>query len=186
MGNPKARVKLIEYASLTCPHCRKFAETGVTPLVAKYVRTGQVSYEFRNFVLNGADLAASLVARCGGSRSFFPIIGDLYAAQPAWVGRVTSLSEAQKQEMVAMPEAARLTRMASAAGLLPLAAKHGVPAAAAKRCLSDTARLAQLGTMAQAASAAGVNHTPTFFIDGAEVHAHGWDELEPLLRKTLG
>ena len=48
MGNPAAHVKVVEYGSLACPHCRHFEETGYRPLVQKYVRTGQVSYEFRN------------------------------------------------------------------------------------------------------------------------------------------
>ena len=49
MGNPNAKVKLVEYGSLACPHCRHFEETGYKPLVQQYVRTGRVSYEFRNF-----------------------------------------------------------------------------------------------------------------------------------------
>src|SRR6185436_6210996 len=46
MGNPNAKVQLIEYGSLTCPHCREFDETGVTPLIEGYVKTGKVGYEF--------------------------------------------------------------------------------------------------------------------------------------------
>ena len=185
MGNPKARVKLVEYASLTCPHCRQFALTGVAPLVANHVRTGKVSYEFRNFVLNGVDIAATLVARCGGARSFFPVTHALYAAQKTWMDRVTALTEDQKSEISALSGGAQLSRVAQAAGILPIAAKHGVTAAAARRCLNDPAALKRIGAMAEAASAAGVNHTPTFSINGAVVHAHGWSELEPMLRKAL-
>src|SRR5574338_12031 len=50
MGNPDAKVKLVEYGSLTCPHCREFDEAAVTPLINDYVKSGQVSYEFRNYV----------------------------------------------------------------------------------------------------------------------------------------
>ena len=56
MGNPNAKVKLIEYGSLTCPHCREFDEKGVQPLIANYVKTGQVSWEFRNYVRDAFDL----------------------------------------------------------------------------------------------------------------------------------
>ena len=72
MGNPKAKVQLIEIGSLTCPHCREFDETGVTPLVEQYVKTGKVGYEFRNYVRDPFDLTASLIARCNGAQSFFP------------------------------------------------------------------------------------------------------------------
>ncbi len=56
MGNPYAKTALVEYGSLACPHCRHFEETGYKPLVQQYVRTGRVSYEFRNFLLNAPDI----------------------------------------------------------------------------------------------------------------------------------
>ena len=72
MGNPKAKIEVVEYGSLTCPHCRHFAETAVNPLVAQYVRTGKASYEFRPFILDGIDVAANLVARCSGPATLLP------------------------------------------------------------------------------------------------------------------
>ena len=48
MGNPNAKVQLIEYGSMTCPHCREFDETGTQPLIDKYVKTGKVGFEYRN------------------------------------------------------------------------------------------------------------------------------------------
>src|SRR5579863_6598616 len=51
MGNPAAPVKLVEYGSLSCPHCAHFAEFGFKPLVAKYVDSGKVSYEYRSFAI---------------------------------------------------------------------------------------------------------------------------------------
>ena len=73
MGNPNARVKLVEYGSLACPHCRHFEETGYKPLVQGYVRTGRVSYEFRSFLLNAPDISVSLLAHCAGPAKFFPM-----------------------------------------------------------------------------------------------------------------
>src|SRR4051812_27460632 len=61
VGNPKAKVAIVEYGSLTCPHCQHFAETALKPLFQDYIRTGKASYEFRSFILNGPDLAATLV-----------------------------------------------------------------------------------------------------------------------------
>ena len=61
MGNPNAPITLIEYGSLTCPHCAAFSKDGVETLKAKYVATGKVSYEFRSFLLHGQDLMATTV-----------------------------------------------------------------------------------------------------------------------------
>ncbi|MCA1653471.1 MAG: DsbA family protein, partial [Sphingomonadales bacterium] len=66
MGNPNAKVKLIEYGSLTCPHCAEFEEKGGKPLIDNYVKKGLVSFEFRNFVRDPYDITAALIARCGG------------------------------------------------------------------------------------------------------------------------
>ena len=93
MGNPAAKVKLVEYGSLTCGHCATFAKAGMAPLVGTYVRSGKVSYEYRNFVLNGLDVAATLVARCGGPGRFFPVADTLYATQDQWMGRVSDLTD---------------------------------------------------------------------------------------------
>src|SRR3954453_2922500 len=102
MGNPKAKVAIVEYASLTCPHCRHFAEDAVKPLLQQYVRTGKASYEYRSYVLNGIDLAATLVARCGGPSRFFPIAEQLYATQPNWAGKVDALPKAEQDKLQAM------------------------------------------------------------------------------------
>src|SRR3954469_1746838 len=92
MGNPAARVKLLEYGSLTCPHCAAFAREGEAALVQNYVRTGRVSYEYRNYILNGIDIVASLLARCSGPSGFFPMAQNLYATQQQWIGRITGLT----------------------------------------------------------------------------------------------
>ena len=72
MGNPDAPVKLVEYASLTCPHCARISPTKATAALRDtYVRSGQVSWEFRHFLLNAPDLALSLLARCQPPAAFF-------------------------------------------------------------------------------------------------------------------
>ncbi|MFL6735367.1 MAG: thioredoxin domain-containing protein [Sphingomicrobium sp.] len=186
MGNPNAKLKLVEYGSLTCSHCQHFALAGVKPLIADYVRTGKASYEYRNYILNGLDVSASLVARCGGAARFFPVADDLYSTQRQWMGRVTSLTQAQKDQLNALPEGQRLARLAEVAGLIAVGAKHGIPPAQAKRCLADQAALDRLGKMAEAASERGVHGTPTFFINGANIGTHSWATLEPILRESTG
>lgn len=186
MGNPAARVKLVEYGSLTCPHCAAFAHEGEPALVQTYVRTGSVSYEYRNYVLNGIDVVATLLARCSGTSGFFPMSLALYATQPQWIGRISGLSQAQKDQIKALPEGQRLVRLAQIGGLTQVAARYGVAPARASQCLGDKAALDRLGSMVEAANALGVDGTPTFFVNGTRADTNLWSGLEPLIRNAGG
>jgi protein-disulfide isomerase len=186
MGNPAAKVKLVEYGSLTCGHCANFVEAGMAALVGTYVSSGKVSYEYRSFILNGLDVAATLVARCGGPSRFFPVADKLYAAQGQWMGRVRSLTDAQKSQLNALPENQRLGRLAELAGITQIAAQHGIAPAQAKRCLADQTALDRLASMSEAAQAQGVQGTPTFFLNGGNIGPHSWSTLEPILREAAG
>ncbi|PNB52710.1 protein-disulfide isomerase, partial [Pseudomonas sp. FW305-130] len=65
IGNPSAKVKLIEFGSHTCPHCARFDAEGLPALRSGYIATGQVSYEFRDFPIHGAlDLGPILLGHC--------------------------------------------------------------------------------------------------------------------------
>jgi len=186
MGNPDAKVKLIEYGSLACPHCRHFEETGFAPLAQKYVRTGRVSYEFRNLLINGPDISISLLARCSGPANFFAMSKYVYDAQPQWQKKLEDMSDADKAALGNMTTQQQIVRYAEIAGMGPMAARFGVGAGKAKQCLTDPAGLQKLLDMTKAAESAGVNHTPTFLIDGKVNDAATWDELEPELKKALG
>ena len=186
MGNPAAPVKLVEYGSLTCPHCAAFAREGEPALVDKYVRTGRVSYEYRNYVLNGIDVVATLLARCSGTGGFFPMAQALYATQPQWIGRINGLAAAQKDALKAMPEAQRLVRLGEIGGLTQVAGRYGVSAARANQCLADKAALDRLGKMVEAGNALGVEGTPTFFINGVAANTNVWTGLEPLISNAGG
>ena len=185
MGNPAARVKVVEYGSLTCPHCASFTNSAKAALAAR-VRTGKVSFEFRNFVLNGIDVAATLVARCGGPSRFFPLTERLYATQEAWVGKITGLPQAQQQSLQAMSDAQRLVKLAELGGMTQLAAQGGVAPAQTQACLSHPAGLQRLVQMAEAAEAQGVHGTPTFFINGAQAPVNDWPGIEALIVKAGG
>jgi protein-disulfide isomerase len=186
MGNPNARIKLVEYGSLTCGHCANFARAGMATLVGRYVRGGKVSYEYRNYILNGLDVAASLVARCGGAARFFPVADKLYSTQAQWLGRAEALTAGQKAQLNALPENQRLGRLAEIAGITQIAAQQGIAPAQAKRCLGDEAALNGLAKMAEAAEAQGVSATPTFFFNGANIGTQNWATLEPILREAAG
>jgi protein-disulfide isomerase len=182
MGNPEAKIAIVEYGSLTCPHCRHFAQTGVTPLIQKYVRSGKASYEYRSLILNGVDLAATLVARCEGPERFFPTAASLYAKQPAWVAKVEKLPDSERDRLQSLPPTEMMTKVAEIAGIIPLAAANGIAPERARQCLKDEAAANRLAEMYQAALDAGVEGTPTFFVNGKHVAAIDWPTLEPLLK----
>jgi len=184
MGNPAAKVKLIEYGSLACPHCRHFEETGYKPLVAKYVRTGRVSYEFRNLLLNSPDIAVSLLAHCAGPAKFFPMSVEVFATQPQWEAKVINLSDTQKAEIAKMDDTQQLVRFADIAGFPRIAARYGLNTARSHQCLTDAKGLQRLLDVTAKAGDMGIDHTPTFLIDGKVVDAAVWEQLEPLLKKA--
>lgn len=184
VGNPNAATKLVEYGSLTCSHCAAFATEGLPKLLQGPVRSGQLSFEFRHFVLNGFDLTASLLARCAAPANYFAVTDAMFAAQPRWLGRFTALTPAQSGEIQALPEAERPWRIAKLGGLDALAATGGVAPARAKACLADKAAIERLVAIRRAAAATyGVAGTPTFVINGKKAEgAHDWATLAPLLR----
>ena len=194
MGNPTAKVHLIEYGSLTCPHCRAFDEEGVTPLIDNYVKTGNVSYEFRNYVRDAFDMSASLIARCNGPKGFFQLTRALYKDQPNWVAKVQAAPQDQLEQLSSLPPNQVGVTAAKFAGLQEWAAMRGIPEAKSAQCLSNTNevnRLVQMNTEAtdQYPEFPG---TPTFIIDGKMwdagrvTEAGLWPALEKALKAKLG
>lgn len=186
MGNPKARVTLVEYGSLTCPHCRHFAETGIKPLTANYIRTGKVRFEFRNYILNGYDLSASVIARCGGAGRFFPAAEAFYATQESWIDRIRKTPRDRLQAVEELPNDQKLAAMAEIGGFKAIAAGKGITPAAADKCLSDPAAAKRLVDMTDAAQERyGVKGTPTFFVNGTRVEGADWASVEAALEAAL-
>jgi protein-disulfide isomerase len=185
MGNPDAKVKLVEYGSLACPHCRHFEETGYKPLVQGYVRKGQVSYEFRNLLLNGPDISVSLLTRCAGPAKFFPMSQLVFATQPQWEDRIEKMTDADKAALDKMTDEQRIVRFAEIGAMPEMAIRFGLNPARARQCLTDKNGLKRLLAITQAANDRGINHTPTFIINGQVSDAAAWDQLEPQLKKAL-
>ena len=188
MGNPDAKVKLIEYGSLTCPHCREFDEKGAEPLMNTYVKSGQVSWEFRNYVRDAFDLAATLIARCNGPSSFFPLARALYKDQPNWEAKMQTAPQAQIEALQAMPSAQIPAAAARLAGLQEWAAARGVPEAKSTACLADSNGVNKLVEMNANATQQFPDFpgTPTFVLNGKMVeNVATWDTLEPKLREAL-
>jgi protein-disulfide isomerase len=189
MGNPEAKVKLLEFGSMTCPHCADFDEAAAEPLMNNYVKTGQVSWEFRNYVRDAFDVAASLVARCNGEKGFFPLTRALYKDQKTWVGKVQNTPPAQLEQLQSLPPTQQFAQLAKIAGFQEWAAARGVPAAKSTQCLSDENSVNQLVQMTSDASTEfpELPGTPSFAINGTLLEKAGnWATLEPQIRNALG
>lgn len=193
MGNPKARVALIEYGSMTCPHCRRFDEAGVTPLIAKYVKTGKVSYEFRNYLLNALDLPPSLIARCNGAKSFFPLTRALFKDQVVWIRKVQAVPAARFESVQNLPPDKAVVTVAGFAGLPQWAAARGLTRAKSAQCLANKAEIDRLVQMTSDATTQfpDFSGTPTFIINGKMVDLgvirenEVWPTLEKKLNEAL-
>lgn len=182
MGNPDAPVKVVEFFSLTCPHCAHFAEEGAPRLIQTYVRSGRVSLEYRNFILNGLDLAASLISRCAPPQNYFALNHEILASQAQWTGRISAMTEQQRQQMQGLSPLETMQRVIGISGLNAIAARHGVTSARAQTCINQ-AGIDRLVEMQQAGNRFGVTGTPTFAINGQIAgSARDWASLEPVLR----
>jgi protein-disulfide isomerase len=189
MGNPAAPVKVVEYASFTCPACANFAAKGTPKLVDKYVKSGQVSLEFRNFVRDPADLAAALLARCGGATPFFTLTDQLFAAQSEWLGRLqTALTPADQQAMQSMAPGQVATTVGDKAGLIQFVRMRGIPEEKARTCLADQQATERMVAMTNAGvQEHQVQGTPSFLINGKLSDAGAdWEKLEGEIRQAIG
>lgn len=190
MGNPNAPLKLVEYGSRTCPTCGAFGQTGMRPLEETYVKSGKVSYEFRDFLVHGPpDFAASLLGRCAGAAPFFPILEQMFLEQPKFLD--AQMKVAQDQAFLAQTERATPAQIANGwadrMGYVEFVKQRGVTEAQARACLNDEKAIAALTRMTQDATEKNdVTGTPTFFLNGRKLEQTvSWPQVEAAL-KTAG
>ena len=167
MGDPNAKVKVIEYASVVCPHCGQFAREVFPAFKRKYIDTGQVYFIFREFPTPPANVAVAgfLTARCAGPERYFAVIDALFAGQEA---------------LYASGDGLKFILDAGKAG--------GLDEAAVRACMQDQAALSALQARVEAASEeAKIQSTPTFIIgdrklEGSQSLAELDAVLQPMLR----
>lgn len=185
MGNPDAPVKLVEYGSLSCPHCAEFEEQGAGQLKDRYVKSGQVSWEFRTYLLFPTDPGVSMLLHCQGEGAAFPMIEQLYTTQRDWMGKLQALPPEQMQALATMSPAQGAAMTVQAAGLDEFFRQRGMPASKIQACLADPAGLEMLAGIKKRGDEEGVNGTPSFFINGSRVEAGTWAALQGPLRAAI-
>jgi protein-disulfide isomerase len=143
LGKDDAPVTVIEYASMTCPHCAHFHESTYPELKKRYIDTGKVRFIFREFPLDSLAAGAAMLARCADKPKFFPLIETLFQQQSKWA--------VEKP----LPQ------------LLAIAKQAGFSEQSFETCLSDQKMLEAIQTeQRRAADKFGVNSTPTLFVNG--------------------
>lgn len=181
IGNPAAKVKLVEYLSYTCPHCAHFVAESKSPLHDDLVRRGVVMVELRHAVRDPLDLAATLLARCAGARGFAGASEAIFAAQVNWYSQGAQWWQANAASLQSQPELARLKAAANASGLSQLMRGRGMTAAAINQCFAASGDLNTVTAMTKASWAA-IQGTPSFTVNGKAAGVSDWPSLEPQLR----
>jgi protein-disulfide isomerase len=171
LGDPKAPVTIIEYASMTCPHCAHFTETTFPELKKRYIDTGKVRFIFREFPLDNLAAAAFMLARCGAGKDndsgkYFAMVDTMFKQQQQWA-----------VEKPLPP-------------LLAIAKQAGFTEQTFDACLANQSILDGIEKVRQVAvDQFKVDSTPTFFINGSkQPGALSIDEMakviDPYLKKS--
>jgi len=186
VGNPDAKVKLVEYFSYTCSHCADFATLSAVPLKTLYVDKGLVLFEYRNLVRDPVDMTAALLARCGGSKAFAGNHQAIFAAQPTWLGKVVKATDKQKTSWFEGTTGERARKIAADTGLAAIMTARGYTAAQQNACLDDGVAQAELTGMTNIGrNADRVTGTPTFYINGRNAEVTTWPAIKSQLDLAL-
>jgi protein-disulfide isomerase len=167
MGPDDAKVRIVEYASFTCPHCARFHEDQFKKLKADYIDTNKVQFIYRDVFFDRFGLWASMVARCGGPERFFGITEMIYAQQKEWIGT--------GQDPVQI--ANNLRKIGKVAGLND---------DELDACLNDSEKAQTLvAWYQQNAEADDITSTPTLVINGKKHSNMSYAELSDLIDESL-
>ncbi|OXE34927.1 MAG: disulfide bond formation protein DsbA [Phenylobacterium zucineum] len=159
LGDPKAKIEMIEYASASCVHCANFNNSVFPAFKAKYIDTGKVHYTFKEFLTPPVEVAAAgfLTARCAGKDKYFSVIDAIFHAQ-------TEMFQTGDMRGV----------------LLRIAQSAGMTEASFNSCITDETALKALNERVDKATKIDkISGTPTFIINGKQV-ASGEVSLQQL------
>lgn len=143
LGDPKAPVTIIEYASLTCSHCAHFHTQILPDLKKKWIDTGKVKLVYRDYPLDQIVVKAAQIAECVGNDKYFGVLDIIFRGQPQWATGADPIAELAKPLRIA-----------------------GLGEAEIKSCLANDAMLNAVLNDYRGGETLGVNATPTLFIGG--------------------
>ena len=153
LGNPAAKVTVIEYASASCPHCAHFNNDVFPAFKAKYIDTGKIFYVFRVFPLRPDDGTAEKIARCLPEDKYFSFIDLLFKNQPKW----------DVEYGIQSPEGVH-------DGLVLLGRIAGMSAQQVDQCIVNKAEDDRINKVSSDGEARySITGTPTFILDGTNV-----------------
>lgn len=162
IGDPAAPITIIEYASLTCPHCANFHADTLPKLEKEWIETGKAKLIYRDYPLDRYAASASMIARCAPSDKYFTFVNAFFAQQKTW-------SRAEDPVKV-------LTQLAGLGGM----SKDDVDACLANEALQDGILQMRLeGQMEY-----DISSTPSFVIDGKKVANLPYEDLSELLENA--
>ncbi|MFM6932282.1 MAG: thioredoxin domain-containing protein [Novosphingobium sp.] len=179
LGNPAARVKLVEYVSYTCSHCADFEIQAGSELALGFIKPGTGSMEFRPYFRNTVDIAATLMAYCGPPSRFMGNHAALLRGQKGWL---TNVTPEQQKRWRSGTFASQMQAVASDLKLYDLFIKRGYNRIELERCLANEPLARRISAENQTAeSVLGIAGTPSFVLNDRLVDAADWRSLRPYL-----
>ncbi|MEY4784259.1 MAG: hypothetical protein RIR41_2194 [Pseudomonadota bacterium] len=177
LGNPDAKVELVEYAALTCHVCRDFAKQIFPRLKATYIDTGKIKYVYRDYPLeagpdgkagDGFGVVLASVARCKGADKFYEIVDDVF-------GNQGDLLDAARDGK-ALPLVA------------DIATRHGMTIEEMRTCIDfqPELRASIKKSRDDGSEKYKITGTPTIIINEEKIEDHSWENLSKLIDAKLG
>lgn len=185
-GNPAAKVKLVEYASYTCPHCAEFQIESEAALRLNYIRSGKLSFEVRPILRDPVDATVALLAFCGPAEKFAINHSMFMRSQSKWIQPMLTASQAQRNRWFTGSRVQRARAIAADFHFYEIMATRGYDRTSVDKCLADDALAGRMAKANEAVVAQGVDHTPTFAINGQVLlGTNDWQLLEPQLAARM-
>jgi protein-disulfide isomerase len=187
LGNPAAKVKLVEFMSYTCSHCADFSREGDGALKLFYIPTGKISYEIRHLIRDPVDLTAAMLTHCGDPKKFALNHEAFMSRFPQWMAKARQTTQAQQSRWQFGTLSARLQAIASDLDFYEIMEARGYSRVQADKCLADEAKARAIAETSRAdVTKYGLQGTPSFVLGGQLLEStHAWEVLRPQLDKAL-
>lgn len=168
MGDPSAPVEIVEYASLSCPHCRDFWKQDFPRLKTNYIDTGRVRYVLKDFPTAPVELAVAVtaIARCAGEDGYYEVVDDVFT-------HYHDIMDALRTNTGALPK------------LIEIGGRAGLSTDEVRACINHQGVQDYINEMTQEGVDKGVNATPTIFVNGEVVSPHDYASLSAAIDAIL-